>query len=632
MNYWLFNYNDEVVNISEFLEKGHVLTVPVESNKDKITKCDKVIIWVTGSSTGCLGLGSVISEIFEDESGEKSFVTLLINFNLRTTPISKKQLGSTVKSFNKFYKKLKKDNYPATENQYNLLLEVIQENGLAQDISEAMTEVGKPIYPHNTILYGPTGTGKTYRTINYALAIIEQKPMEEIAQESRRDLRARYEQYMETGFIHFITFHENFTYQDFVESTRTNVLKGTEDVQDGIFKQVAIEAKRSIVESLLENIPEEKNQLDFNQLYKAFLGYLKSESFKSFKSATDKKIILHKIAQFGHITVRPQNSFSVHTASKHRIKKLYDHFSDGHKTQNLVEEIKEVIGDTNNPMTVWAIFTELKKFEVNYRETLVDETETHDVDDERVQEFELNKMKDIANFQSKRHVLIIDEINRGDIAKTFGEILSILSSKKREGAPEAQAVILPYSKTYFSIPPNLYLIGTMNIKDSELAKMDAGLRARFQFVRLHPRPEVLPVIIENGKEIDLAKMLFMINKRIHILLGEDHGVGHAYLMNIENFQHLKMVFFGKVLPLLIDYFNGDSEKIGLVLGKGFFHHYEPEKGDMLANFYPEVNEKYSHKTQFLLKPINAVSEDAFIDIYKDLLNKEQIAAVHKSHI
>ncbi len=622
MNYWLFNYNDEVVNITEFLEKGHVLTVPIENNKDKIQKGDKVIIWVTGSNTGCLGLGSVISEIIKDDNSERTFLTLLINFNLRTTPISKKQLGSTVKDFSKFYKKLKLDTYPATETQYNLLLEVIQENGLAEDVSESMKGLGKPIYPHNIILYGPTGTGKTYRTINYALAIIEQKPLELIAQESRRDLRARYEQYMESGYIHFVTFHENFTYQDFVESSRVNVLKGTEEIQDGIFKQVAIEAKRSIVESLLENIPEEKNQLDFNQLYRAFLAYLRSESFKAFQTNLDKKIILHKIAQFGHIAVRPQNSFSVYTVSKHKIKKLYDHFKEGHQSENLQEEIREVVGGAN-PMTVWAVFSELKRFEVTFRETIEDDNSSLDVDDEKVQEFELNKMKDIANFQSKRHVLILDEINRGDIAKTFGEILSILSSKKREGAPEAQAVILPFSKTYFSIPPNLYLIGTMNIKDSDLARMDAGLRSRFQFIRLKPRPEVLPTIIENGKEIDLAKMLFVINRRIHILLGEDHGVGHAYLMNVQNFQHLKMIFFGKIVPLLIDYFDGDSEKIGLVLGKEFFHHYQPEHGIMLADFYPEVNDKYHLEKKFLLKQITAVNEDAFINIYADLMNKEE---------
>ena len=622
MNFWLFNYNDEVVNISEFLQKGHVLTVPIDNNKAKVNKGDKVIIWVTGSKTGCLGLGSIISEVLHDENSDRSFITLLINFNLRTEPISKKQLGSTASTFSKFYKKLKKDTYSATEKQYNLLLEVIQENGLAEDVSETLKGLDKPIFPHNIILYGPTGTGKTYRTINYALAIIEQKPLEVIAQESRRDLRARYEHYMESGYIHFVTFHENFNYQDFVESTRTNVLNGTEEIQDGIFKQVAIEAKRSIVESLLENVPEEKDQLNFNLLYRAFLEYLKSDKFKAFNQPPDKKIILHKIAQFGHISVRPQNSFSVFTVSKHKLKKLYDHFKEGHQTENLQEEIREVSGSTS-PLTLWAVFSELKRFEISYREKVDSENSSLDVDDEKVQEFELNKMKDIANFQSKRHVLILDEINRGDIAKTFGEILSILSSKKREGAQEAQAVILPFSKTYFSIPPNLYLIGTMNIKDSDLAKMDAAMRSRFQFIRLKPRPEVLPTIIENNKEIDLGKMLFVINRRIHILLGEDHGVGHAYLMNTQNFQHLKMIFFGKILPLLIDYFDGDSEKIGLVLGKDFFHHYQPEHGVMLADFYPEVNEKFHMEKKFLLKPINAVNEDAFINIYAGLMNKNE---------
>ncbi len=630
MNYWLFNYNEENVEISKFLEKGNILTVPVENNAQKIEKGDKVIIWQSGKLKGCLGLGMIISELLEAEGGAGFFVTILVNFNLRTDPISKKLLGSTVSNFDKFYKDLKKDCYRASQKQYELLLEVIQENGLAVDASSELTQNTVPIFPHNIILYGPTGTGKTYRTINYALAIIEQKPLEVIAQESRRDLRSRYEQYMEDGYIHFITFHENFKYRDFVEGIRSNAMTGQAEIDDGVFKQVALEAKRSIVESLLQNMPSEENSVDFNQLYAAFLKFIKTDNFKAFITPMEKKILLHKIAQFGHISVRPQNSFSVYTISKHKIKKLYTHFKNGIPIQNLQDEISKVVGGAN-PMAIWSVFAELKRFEVSYRQNIEEENPSVDVDDLSVKEFEINKMKDIANFQSKRHVLIIDEIDRGDIAKTFGEVLSILGSKKREGAPEGQAVILPYSKTYFSIPPNLYLIGTMNVSDNALAKMDAGWRSRFNFIKLKPRPEVLPRIISEGKEIDLGKMLYVINKRIQILLGEDYGIGHAHLIDVQDFQQLKWVFFGKMVPLLIDYFNGNVEKIGLVLGRDFFHFYNPgENGNILADFSPEVNKKYHDRKKYLLKAYHEVNDDAFINIYKALVPEEKKEALAKN--
>ena len=435
---------------------------------------------------------------------------------------------------------------------------------------------------------------------------------------------------MEAGYIHFITFHENFKYRDFVEGIRSNAMTGQAEIEDGVFKQVALEAKRSIVESLLQNMPSEENSVDFNQLYAAFLKFIKSDTFKSFVTPMNKKILLHKIAQFGHISVRPQNSFSVYTISKHKIKKLYDHFKNGVPIENLQLEITKVVGGAN-PMAIWSVFAELKRFEVGYRQSIEEENPSVDVDDLSVKEFELNKMKDIANFQSKRHVLIIDEVDRGDIAKTFGEVLSILGSKKREGAPEAQAVILPYSKTYFSIPPNLYLIGTMNVSDTALAKMHAGWRSRFNFVKLKPRPEVLPTIINNGKEIDLGKMLYVINKRIQILLGEDYGIGHAHLIDIEEFIQLKWVFFGKMVPLLNDYFNGNVEKIGMVLGKDFFHFYEPgQNGVILADFSAEVNKKYHDQNKYLLKNFDEINEDAFINIYKSLVPEEpKVPAANK---
>lgn len=618
MNYWLFNYKDTDVKISDFLTKGHIITVPVLANQDKIKKEDRVIIWQSGKDVGCLGLGMVVSDLLKNEENQGLYVTLFINYNLQDKPISKEQLGTQVCNFEKYYAAdFKEDIVEVVEEPYNCLLEIIQENQLAEDKTEELVGASVPIFPHNIILYGPSGTGKTYRTINYALSIIEQKPLTQIASENRRDLRDRYNKYAEEGYIHFLTFHENFRYQDFIESfrkTTPNAQGISHEVEEGVFKQIALEAKRSIVESLLENMPKKEQNIGFNQIYKAFLAHIKSDRFEAFATADGRKILLHNVARFGHIVARPQNSFSTYTLSKHKIKKVYDKFSNGVNTNDLEQELIKLIGPSN-PVAIWAVFSELKRFEVGYLESLNQEGDKQGVDDEEVKQFELNKMQNIANFQSKRHVLIIDEMDRGDVISIFGEVLSILNSSKREGAPEAQAVIMPYSKTYFSIPPNLYIIGTMNIDDQELAEMDISLRSRFHMIKVAPAPMVLPTIISGELQLDLARMLAVINARIAVLLGQGKGVGHAYMMSVQNFQELKLAFYGKVVPILNDLFDGNNAKLGLVLGKGFFHKVEFDKAPILADFDTEINSKYGKQKRYLLKTFNEVNEMDFIRIY-----------------
>lgn len=620
MKYWLFNYNDSEVKISDFLTKGHIITVPLRVKADEVKKEDRVIIWQSGKEVGCLGLGLIVSDILKSKDGKGEFVTLFINYNLQDKPISQAQLGTQICDFEPYYEpNFKEDILELKEGHYNCLLEIIQANQLAEDTSEELVGNSVPIFPHNMILYGPSGTGKTFRTINYALSIIEQKPLAEIANENRRDLRDRYNKYAEEGFIHFLTFHENFKYQDFIESfrkTRPNQQGVSHEVEDGVFKQIALEAKRSIVESLLANMPKKEIKAGFNQIYKAFLAHIKSDQFDAFVTPDGRKILLHTIGRFGHIIARPQNSFSTYTLSKHKIKKLFVHFANGAQTNNVEQEVIDTIGSTN-PVAIWSVFNALKRFEVGYLEGLNKDEKNLDVDDEEVKEFELNKMQNIANFQAKRHVLIIDEMDRGDVISIFGEVLSILNSSKREGAAEAQAVIMPYSKTYFSIPPNLYIIGTMNIDDQELAEMDISLRSRFHMIKMAPMPMVLPTIISGELQIDLAKVLSLINVRISVLLGHGRGIGHAYFINVQNFQELKLAFYGKVMPILNDIFRGNNAKLGLVLGRGFFHKIEFDKAPILANFDDEVNEKYKNKKRYLLKTFNEVDELDFIRIYNE---------------
>ena len=157
----------------------------------------------------------------------------------------------------------------------------------------------------------------------------------------------------------------------------------------------------------------------------------------------------------------------------------------------------------------------------------------------------------------------------------------------------------------------------MNIDDQELAQMDISLRSRFHMIKMEPIPQVLPTIMSGDLQIDLAKLLETVNARITVLLGHGKGVGHAYLLSVGNFQELKLAFYGKVMPILNDLFNSNSKKLGLVLGKGFFHKIEFDKTPILAQFDVDVNAKYGKEKGFLLKTFDEVDELDFIRIYDE---------------
>ncbi|MFM5752583.1 McrB family protein [Aeromonas veronii] len=164
------------------------------------------------------------------------------------------------------------------------------------------------------------------------------------------------------------------------------------------------------------------------------------------------------------------------------------------------------------------------------------------------------------------YVLIIDEINRGNISRIFGELITLLEPSKRLGAEEELKVVLPYSKKPFGVPNNLYLIGTMNTADRSLAGLDLALRRRFFFKEMPPRPELLDSLYVEG--IKIGELLRTINRRITALLGRDYCLGHALFMPLQkdpNLQHLGRIFQKQVLPLLQEYFFEDWQKIALVL-------------------------------------------------------------------
>lgn len=165
--------------------------------------------------------------------------------------------------------------------------------------------------------------------------------------------------------------------------------------------------------------------------------------------------------------------------------------------------------------------------------------------------------------ESQNYVMIIDEINRGNVANIFGELISLIEDDKRLGASEELCAELPYSHTIFGVPKNVYIIGTMNTADRSVEALDSALRRRFTFKEMMPKAELVP------EENNVRSIFEIINQRIEVLKDREHQIGHSYFMGVENEDDLKDVFYDKIIPLLQEYFYGDYEKIQLVLGEGF---------------------------------------------------------------
>ena len=176
-------------------------------------------------------------------------------------------------------------------------------------------------------------------------------------------------------------------------------------------------------------------------------------------------------------------------------------------------------------------------------------------------------MEEAIGNQPTPYALFIDEVNRGNVASIFGELITLIEDDKRLGEDNELKATLPYSRDEFGVPSNLYIIGTMNTADRSVEALDTALRRRFTFQEMRPDRSLVPQ--PAGLKIDLKRLFDVINSRIARLMDLDHCIGHAYFMEIKDINTLRRVFQNKIVPLLREYFYGNPAKIGMVLGEGF---------------------------------------------------------------
>ncbi|AJW63105.1 5-methylcytosine-specific restriction enzyme B [Elizabethkingia miricola] len=421
-------------------------------------------------------------------------------------------------------------------------------------------------HPLNQILYGPPGTGKTYNTINKAVQIINPEFM--LSNPTRETVKEEYQRLVNEGKIVFTTFHQSMSYEDFIEGIKPKIEENKEgekkviyDIEDGIFKRIVDKAKKTVHSS--QNSTKEYTFDDaWSDLVQDANIHLETEEPLTLTIQTPNlglKII--DISDLGNLNLKPiySEDSKVYTVSYSRTKKLQQAFPDLSVIKNVNKEFREIIGGSNST-AYWSV--------LNYINNKIKEKAIIEI------------AQETSTFLP--HVLIIDEINRGNVSQIFGELITLIESDKRMGNKEALETTLPYSKDKFGVPSNLYIIATMNTADRSIEALDTALRRRFCFEEVLPDLEVL-----NNKKIDdieLKTLLSVINKRIEILLDRDHTIGHSYFINITNSEDLRHTFKNNITPLLQEYFYGDYEKIGMVLGTDFFDDAENYDHRLFAKF------------------------------------------------
>ena len=386
-------------------------------------------------------------------------------------------------------------------------------------------------------------------------------------------------------------------------------------------KNLYILATTSKTSFHIEDIEFFKNfdfeKIDSNDEYIKNIGEMDEEIKEIFKiNKKDFKFPLNTILYGPPGTGKTYNSIFYSVGIIKKDKSIIDIIED--KTKNISDIEKEEIFDNFNDFKEqgqieFITFHQSYSYE-DFIEGIRPTLATKDSEDNKDLKYTIHSgiFKKICerarNDKDKNYVLIIDEINRGNISKIFGELITLLEPSKRLGETEELKIRLAYSGEEFGVPKNLYILGTMNTADRSIALLDIALRRRFNFIEMPPRYELLKQKIEvKNDKIELQELLKAINTRIEFLLDKDHLIGHSYFINIKTFEDLKEIFRNSIIPLLQEYFYDDFEKISEVLNIGDNNDSFIIKKEIPQNFSDTL------KTRFQNKPVYVINETEIED-------------------
>ena len=421
----------------------------------------------------------------------------------------------------------------------------------------------------NQILYGPPGTGKTWNTVARAVAIVDGKDVKQVEQERDEDPKAvknRFDRLRDAGQIAMVTFHQNYAYEDFVEGIRPVLSEESETDVDfvlrwGIFRELAETAARSRRASR-----HHSEHLNVDALVDSFLDSVEAgiEDGREFVLEVPESKYRYPMVEVvhqghGRIRLRGPNNGRKGLSS---LVWRRDYRAYRGKEIRTYRDIRPV----QATKTGW-------HFNARFHYAML----------QRLEQYQKSEWNAPASgpAECQNFVLILDEINRGNIARIFGELITLLERSRRIGGDDETWVTLPYSGDEFGVPENLYLIGTMNTADRSIALLDTALRRRFEFVEMMPYSDH-PEIGTNIDGVDLRQLLKVMNRRIRFLRDREHQIGHTYFLGVQDLEGLRRVFQKQVLPLLQEYFYDDWAKIRAVLGENEFIEQKNCPGDLAA--------------------------------------------------